>query len=66
MRFTEEADLGGGWSYIQRYAIGAGIDATDACARVLERTCQAVAAILDAAEQNQTTVEGKNRKRKKA
>jgi antirestriction protein ArdC len=48
--YEEEADLGGAWRYIQRYADAAGIEVVDACGRVLDRTCQAVGAILDAAE----------------
>lgn len=45
-----EADLGGCWEYIQGYAIKAKIDVLKACNLVLERTCEAVALILDTAE----------------
>lgn len=47
----EETDLGGCWEYIQRYANKQGIDALKACNVVLERTCEAVALVLDAAEE---------------
>jgi hypothetical protein len=48
----QEADLGGCWKYIQAYAAKTGIDVVDACGRVLDRTCEAVALILDEAEQS--------------
>src|SRR5262249_44513545 len=49
----EEADLGGAWRYIKRYADKAGIEVVEACGRVLDRTCLAVSNILDTAEQIQ-------------
>jgi hypothetical protein len=45
-----DADLGGCWQYIQGYAERAGLEVIDACGKVLQRTCEAVALILDAAE----------------
>jgi hypothetical protein len=45
-----DADLGGCWEYVQRYARKQGIEVLDACGKVLERTCEAVALILDTAE----------------
>jgi len=47
----QEADLGGCWGYIQSYASKEKIGVTEACMRVLDRTCSAVALILDTAEQ---------------
>ena len=46
-----DADLGGCWQYIQRYAEKAGLEVIDACGKVLQRTCEAVALILDTAEE---------------
>ena len=46
----QEADLGGCREYVQRYADEVGIEMMDACGRVLDRTCQAGALLLDAAE----------------
>ena len=48
--FSHEADLGGCWAYITGYAEKKEITAVDACMRVLDRTCKAVALILDTAE----------------
>jgi len=48
---NQEADLGGCWQYIQTYAEKETISVTEACMRVLDRTCAAVALILDTAEQ---------------
>jgi hypothetical protein len=45
-----EADLGGCWGYIQSYAEKEKIGVTEACLRGLDRTCKAVALILDTAE----------------
>jgi hypothetical protein len=50
--FEQEADLGGCWEYIQYYATKSGIEVVDACGRVLDRTCEAVALILDEAEKS--------------
>jgi hypothetical protein len=48
--FKHEADPGGCWEYIQGYAEKEKITAVDACMKTLERTCKAVALILDTAE----------------
>jgi len=48
--FEDESDLGGCWGYINRYSAEAGIEVVDACGRVLDRTCSAVALILDTAQ----------------
>lgn len=48
-----DADRGGCWEYVNAYAKDAGIDAVTACNRVLKRTCDAVALILDEAERLQ-------------
>lgn len=48
--FSHDADLGGCFGYIQTYAANEKITATEACMKVLERTCKAVALILDTAE----------------
>ena len=42
----EEADDGGAWEYIKKYAESNGIDPIDACTRTLNRTCDAVQYIL--------------------
>ena len=41
-----EADAGGCWEYVGKYARDAGIEPMTACQRVLKRTCDAVALIL--------------------
>lgn len=46
----EDADLGGSWRYIQWYARKSDIEVVEACGLVLDRTCEAVALILDTAE----------------
>lgn len=51
--YQHEADLGGCWEYIQRYAKKEGIEVLAACGAVLDRTCEAVALILDTAERLQ-------------
>ena len=48
--YPHDADLGGCWKYIQSYAEKAGLEIIDACGKVLQRTCEAVALILDTAE----------------
>lgn len=48
--YPQDADLGGCWQYIRGYAERAGLEVIDACGKVLQRTCEAVALILDAAE----------------
>jgi hypothetical protein len=45
----EEADSGGCWQYIQRYAEVNELDPLTACIKMLDRTCQAVSLILDTA-----------------
>jgi hypothetical protein len=45
-----DADRGGCWQYVKAYATDAGIEPITACQRVLKRTCDAVALILDTAE----------------
>ena len=45
-----DADLGGCREYVRHYADREGITVTDACMRVLDRTCRAVSLILEAAE----------------
>lgn len=45
-----ESDRGGCWAYIQSYASQEGIEPITACIRVLNRTCDCVALILDSAE----------------
>jgi antirestriction protein ArdC len=51
--YEHEVDLGGCWEYIQSYAKKEGIDVLAACGAVLDRTCEAVALILDTAEELQ-------------
>ena len=48
--FAVESDRGGCWDYVSRYAEKAKLEPIAACQRVLKRTCDAVALILDAAE----------------
>ena len=48
--FTHESDLGGCFGYIKGYAEKEQITVVDACMKTLERTCKAVALILDTAE----------------
>ena len=48
--YPHDADLGGWWKYIQSYAERAGLEVIDACGKVLQRTCEAVALILDTAD----------------
>ncbi len=45
-----DADVGGCWEYVQHYAEQERIGVTEACMRVLYRTCAAVGLILDTAE----------------
>lgn len=47
---AQDSDRGGCFEYIQAYAKAAEIDAITACMRVLKRTCDAVALVLDTAE----------------
>ncbi len=46
-----EADLGGCWEYVSRYARDAELEPLAACNKVLKRTCDAVALILDTVAQ---------------
>jgi hypothetical protein len=48
--YPHDADLGGCWEYIERYAEKSGLEVIDACDKVLQRICEAVALILDTAE----------------
>lgn len=45
-----DADLGGCWDYVQKYAKDSGLDPISACMDLLKRTCDAVTLILDTAE----------------
>ena len=54
--YENEADLGGCWEYIQSYAKKEGIEVLAACGAVLDRTCEAVALILDTAEKRHETM----------
>jgi hypothetical protein len=53
--FKQESDLGGCFGYIRAYAEKVKIGVTEACMKVLDRTCQAVALILDTAESIRTS-----------
>ena len=48
--YQTESDRGGCWEYVKAYATDAGTELAAACQRVLKRTCDAVALILDTAE----------------
>jgi len=48
MGYEQDADLGGAWDYIGKYAETAKIEPVKACMDVLRRTCEAVAMILEA------------------
>ena len=45
------SDRGGCWEYVKHYADARGIEPIAACQKVLKRTCDAVALILDTAEE---------------
>ena len=49
--FQHEADLGGAYQYIDRYARSEQKDIVKACIEVLDHTCRCVSLILDTAEQ---------------
>jgi len=49
--YEVESDRGGCWEYVNAYATDAGIEPITACQRALKRTCDAVALILDTAEE---------------
>ena len=53
-----DADRGGCWEYVSKYARDAEIEPISACQRVLKRTCDAVALILETAETLAVPVEG--------
>jgi hypothetical protein len=46
-----ESDRGGCWEYVRRYAEKARIEPIQACQRLLKRTCDCVALILDTTEE---------------
>jgi hypothetical protein len=48
---TVESDRGGAWQYIKHYAESAKLDPVQACQRLLNRICGAVALILDSADE---------------
>jgi hypothetical protein len=50
---SHDADLGGAFQYINRYAEATGKPPVKACMDVLDRTCKCVSLILDTAEQIQ-------------
>ena len=50
---SPDADLGGAYQYIQRYAEAEKKEPVKACMDVLDRTCKCVSLILDTAEQTQ-------------
>lgn len=56
MGYDTEADLGGAWDYIQKYAATAKIEPVKACMDVLKRTCEAVAMILEQAGESDKQV----------
>lgn len=45
-----DSDMGGCWEYVEAYCRDGGIEPIMACQRVLKRTCEAVALVLDTAE----------------
>ncbi len=47
---SQDADLGGAFSYIEQYARDSGMDTVRACIQVLDRVCECVKLILDTAE----------------
>jgi antirestriction protein ArdC len=47
---SHDADLGGAYAYITRYAEETGKDAVRACIEVIDRVCNCVKLILDTAE----------------
>ncbi len=51
LRHDHEADLGGCWEYIKRYAGQEKIEVLSAYGKVLDRTCAAVALLLDTGEE---------------
>ena len=55
LELTTDADMGGAWEYISRYAHDASIQPIRACMQVLGRVCEAVDLILTTAENLQRT-----------
>jgi antirestriction protein ArdC len=51
--YSDDSDRGGCWEYVRAYATKAEIEPIKACQRVLGRTCDAVALILDTAAELQ-------------
>lgn len=51
LRHEYEADLGGCWKYINRYAKKERKEVLSVCSWLLDRTCEAVSLILDTAEE---------------
>lgn len=49
--FERDADRGGCWQYVSGYAASAELEPVAACQKVLKRTCDAVALILDTARE---------------
>ena len=47
--YEREADIGGAWSYIQKYASENDVEPIKACTTALDRACKAVALILESA-----------------
>ncbi len=54
---AHDADLGGAFDYIERYATDAKKDTVRACIQVLDRVCNCVKLILDTAESTGTVME---------
>jgi antirestriction protein ArdC len=48
---TSDADLGGCWQYVRSYCQAENKDPIVACQKLLDRTCKAIVAILETAEQ---------------
>ena len=55
---SHDADLGGGFSYIEQYARDAEVDTVRACILVLDRVCNCVKLILDTAESTDNSKTG--------
>ncbi len=47
--YERDADLGGCWEYVSKYAEDAELQPIQACMKVLNRVCKAVALVLEAA-----------------
>lgn len=54
---SQDADLGGAFSYIEQYAREAKVDIVPACIQVLDRVCECVKLILDTAESTAMAVQ---------